>query len=96
MPRNTTRSGFRAVKEGSAAAEQRHEATLRSGLGVVPGVWAGRKLGFGRNRTLDMLRDGTFPCPVMRSGRKYVVSAASLRRALDLPAEPSAAGSVAS
>jgi len=61
---------------------------LRTDVGTVPGVQAGALLGIGRSTTLRMLQDGTFPCPVLRLGRQYRVPVASLRKLLDLPAEP--------
>ncbi len=61
---------------------------LRTDVGTVPGVQAGALLGLGRSTTLRMLQDGTFPCPVLRLGRQYRVPVASLRKLLDLPAEP--------
>ena len=61
---------------------------LRTDVGTVPGVQAGALLGIGRSTTLRMLQDGTFPCPVLRLGKQYRVPVASLRKLLDLPAEP--------
>ncbi len=61
---------------------------LRNAGGTVSGVQAGAVLGIGRSTTLRMLKDGTFPTPVLRLGRQYRVPVASLRKLLDLPAEP--------
>jgi hypothetical protein len=48
-------------------------------------VTAGRALGVGRTRAYELARAGRFPCPVIRSGRIWVVPTAGLLAVLGLP-----------
>jgi excisionase family DNA binding protein len=45
---------------------------------------AARALGITANRAYELVRNGTFPCPVKRYGREWRVSRASIFRELDL------------
>lgn len=48
---------------------------------------AGRCFGLGRDASYDLARQGTFPCPVLRPGRRLVVTRAALLQALGEPTE---------
>jgi hypothetical protein len=48
-------------------------------------VTAGRALGIGRTRAYELARAGQFPCPVIRSGRIWLVPTAGLLALLGLP-----------
>lgn len=48
-------------------------------------VTAGRALGIGRTRAYELARAGQFPCPVIRSGRIWLVPTAGLLAVLGLP-----------
>jgi len=43
---------------------------------------AGRAFSLGRDLAYQLARDGRFPCPVMRLGKRFVVPTAGIRRAL--------------
>jgi hypothetical protein len=47
---------------------------------------AARALGLGRTRAYQMARAGQFPCPVIKTGRTYLVPTAGLLALLGLPA----------
>lgn len=49
---------------------------------------AARALGLGRTRAYQMARAGQFPCPVIRTGRTYLVPVAGLLTVLGLPPRP--------
>ena len=53
-------------------------------------VTAGKALGLGRTKAYELARAGQFPCPVIRSGRTWLVPVAGLLAVLGLPV-PSAA-----
>lgn len=48
-------------------------------------VTAGRALGLGRTRAYELARAGQFPCPVIRTGRTWLVPTAGLLTLLGLP-----------
>lgn len=48
-------------------------------------VTAGQALGIGRTRAYELARAGQFPCPVIRSGRIWLVPTAGLLAVLGLP-----------
>jgi hypothetical protein len=48
-------------------------------------VTAGRALGLGRSKAYELARAGQFPCPVIRSGRIWLVPVAGLLAVLGLP-----------
>ncbi len=48
-------------------------------------VTAGRALGLGRTRAYQLARAGRFPCPVIRTGKTYLVPTAGLLTLLGLP-----------
>lgn len=54
-------------------------------------VTAGRALGFGRTKAYELARTGQFPCPVIRSGRIWLVPTAGLLAVLGLPVPAPAA-----
>jgi hypothetical protein len=54
-------------------------------------VTAGRALGLGRTKAYELARTGKFPCPVIRSGRTWLVPTAGLLAVLGLPAPAPAA-----
>lgn len=45
---------------------------------------AGEILGMGRTKSHQLARDGNFPVPVLRHGRRYVVPVAPILRLLEL------------
>lgn len=47
---------------------------------------AARALGLGRTRAYQMARAGQFPCPVIKTGRTWLVPTAGLLALLGLPA----------
>ena len=47
---------------------------------------AARALGLGRTRAYQMARAGQFPCPVIKTGRTYLVPTGGLLALLGLPA----------
>jgi hypothetical protein len=47
---------------------------------------AAQALGLGRTRAYQLARAGQFPCPVIRTGRTYLVPTAGLLALLGLPA----------
>ena len=49
---------------------------------AFPVVVAGRAFGIGRTKTHELVRDGRFPCKVLRVGNVYRVTRAELFRAL--------------
>ena len=49
---------------------------------TVDVVTAGRAFGMSRETAYDMAAAGTFPCPVLRVGRRLVVPRAGLLRVL--------------
>lgn len=54
-------------------------------LGVTTDlVTAGRILGIGRTKAHHLARDGAFPVPLLRHGRRYVVPVAGLLHLLGL------------
>jgi hypothetical protein len=54
-------------------------------------VTAGRALGLGRTKAYELARTGQFPCPVIKSGRTWLVPTAGLLGVLGLPVPASAA-----
>lgn len=50
---------------------------------VVDVPTAGRAFGIGRDSSYRLARSGRFPVPVLRLGRRYVVTRASLLAVLD-------------
>lgn len=56
-------------------------------LPVTMPLWpdAARPFGGGRDWAYRAARDGTFPCPVLRLGRRLVVRRADLLAALGIP-----------
>ncbi|SCG46815.1 DNA-binding protein [Micromonospora humi] len=53
---------------------------------------AGSCFGLGRNLSYDLARQGAFPCPVLRLGRRLVVTRAALLQALGEPTEATDGG----
>ncbi|MBB5492213.1 helix-turn-helix domain-containing protein [Nocardiopsis metallicus] len=58
---------------------------------VLNPVEAGRMLGLGRTTTYRLLREGSFPVPVLRVGRSWRIPTAGVLAHLGLPV-PSTAG----
>jgi hypothetical protein len=57
-----------------------------SGLPAVTDlVTAGRALGLGRTKAYELARAGQFPCPVIRTGKTWLVPTAGLLTLLGLP-----------
>ncbi|MEU2168289.1 DNA-binding protein [Micromonospora chersina] len=48
---------------------------------------AGSCFGLGRDASYNLARQGAFPCPVLRLGRRLVVTRAALLQALGEPSE---------
>jgi hypothetical protein len=48
-------------------------------------VTAGRALGIGRTKAYELARAGQFPCPVIRTGKTWLVPVAGLLAVLGLP-----------
>jgi hypothetical protein len=48
-------------------------------------VTAGRALGLGRTKAYELARAGQFPCPVIRTGKSWMVPTAGLLALLGLP-----------
>ncbi|MEW2539303.1 DNA-binding protein [Micromonospora chalcea] len=55
---------------------------IRGWPATVSVVDAGRCFGAGRDLSYDLARQGAFPCPVLRLGRRLVVTRAALLQAL--------------
>jgi hypothetical protein len=74
------------VKPGLTAAD----------LGSLPAatdlLTAARALGLGRTRAYQLAAAGQFPCPVIKTGRTYLVPTAGLLALLGLPAPPTDGG----
>jgi hypothetical protein len=67
---------------------QMSEAELRDLPVMVLFLDAARAHGMGWQRARQMLRDGEFPCEVLRRGRVLVVRKADLVRSLGYPVAP--------
>lgn len=81
----------RGVQKVRDAARAWTEEEVRA-LGVRTDlVTAGAVLGVGRTKAHEMAREGTFPVPVLRLGRVYVVPTAGLLAVLGLT-EPLSGG----
>ncbi|MET7809723.1 helix-turn-helix domain-containing protein [Streptomyces sp. NPDC005395] len=52
---------------------------------------AGRAFGVGRTVAYQLVRAGTFPCKVIKTGRQYRVVTADLQRVLQVPEADTAA-----
>lgn len=78
-------------------AGQRETADVEEGKSVLPAVLdvetAGRLLGLGRSAAYQLVKDGAWPSPVLRLGRRWRVPTAPLLALLNIEAvEPSAVG----
>jgi len=51
---------------------------------------AGRAFGMHRDTAYTAAREGSFPCPVLRVGSRYVVPRAGILRALGIEQSPAA------
>ena len=64
----------------------------RDGAKVLDLVTAGKWLGIGRSLSYRLAREGRFPSPVIRAGRRYIVPVAPLLRLLDKGPPPGTDG----